>query len=122
MVARNTAADEAGDKHAWYREASPFSGRPIVHPALFARDAIRLLRHNFAHKAIIHAQTDVAYQGVGWPDCDYTVYGYVAELYERNGNTYAVLNTLTVDQDGREIVRDLHTSVIRLRAETDGIR
>ncbi len=111
-------AGAAGDESAWYRNASPFGGRPIVHPALFARDAIRLLGHNFARKASVHAATDLAYQGVGWPDRSYTVYGYVVDLHERNGNSYAVLDTLTVDQDGREIVRHRYTSVIRLRAES----
>ncbi len=110
-------AGAAGDESAWYRDASPFAGRPIVHPAWFARDAIYLLRHNFARKASVHAATDLAYQGVGWPDRSYTVYGYVVDLHERNGNSYAVLATLTVDQDGREIVRHRYTSVIQLRAE-----
>ncbi len=110
-------AGAAGDESPWYGDASPFGGRPIVHPAWFARDAISLLRHNFTYKATIHAATDLAYQAVGWPDRDYTVYGYVVGLYERKGNSYAVLDTLTVDQDGREIVRNRHTSVITLRAE-----
>jgi acyl dehydratase len=110
-------AGAAGDESAWYRDASPFGGRPIVHPALFARDANRLLGHNFAGKASVHAATDLAYQGVGWPDRDYTVYGYVVDLHERNRNNYAELDTLTVDQDGREIVRHRYTSVIRLREE-----
>lgn len=110
-------AAEADNQHAWYREPSPFGGRPIVHPVLFARDPIRLLRHNFAYKATIHAATDLAYQGAGWPDRDYTVYGFIADAYERKGNSYVVVDTLTVDQDGREIVRNRHTSLIRLRAE-----
>lgn len=107
---------EANDDSAWYRDASPFGG-PIVHPAFFARDAIYLLRYNFAYKATVHAETDLAYQGPGYPDRDHTVYGNIAELYERNGNSYVVLDTLTVDQDGREIVRNRHTSVIRLRGD-----
>ena len=110
-------AARAGDEHPWYRDASPFGGRPIVHPAFFARDPIALLRHNFASKATIHAATDLAYQHAGWPDRDYTVYGYIAEVYERKGNSYVIVDTLTVDQDGREIVRNRHTSVIRLRGE-----
>ena len=110
-------AGAAGDGSAWYRDASPFGGGPIVHPAWFARDAIYLLRHNFAYKATIHAATDLAYLSAGWPDRDYAVYGYVVDLYERKGNGYAVLDTLTVDQDGREIARNRHTSVITLRGE-----
>jgi acyl dehydratase len=109
-------AAEAGDASAWYRDASPFGG-PIVHPAYFARDAIALLRHNFTYKATAHAETDLVYFGPGRPDCDYTAYGNVVHVYERNGNSYVLLNTLTVDQDGREIVRNRHTSVIRLRGE-----
>ncbi len=107
-------AADASDDSAWYRDASPFGG-PIVHPAFFARDAIALLRHNFTYKATVHAETDLAYQGPGYPERDHTVYGNVADLYERNGNSYVILDTLTVDQDGREIVRNRHTSVIRLR-------
>jgi hypothetical protein len=45
------------------------------------------------------------------------VYGYVADVYERNGQGYVEVETLTVDQDGREIVRNRHTSLIRLRGE-----
>jgi acyl dehydratase len=110
-------AADASDDSAWYRDASPFGG-PIIHPAYFARDAIALLRHNFAYKATVHAATDLAYQGAGYPGRDHTVYGNVAELYERKGNSYVVLDTLTVDELGREIVRNRHTSVIRLRGET----
>lgn len=107
-------AADASDDSAWYRDTSPFGG-PIIHPAFFARDAIALLRHNFAYKATVHAETDLAYQGPGYPERDHTLYGNVADLYERNGNSYVVLDALTVDQDGREIVRNRHTSVIRLR-------
>jgi acyl dehydratase len=110
-------AARAGDGDPWYHEASPLGGRAIVHPALFARDPILLLRHNFARKATVHAETELAYQHAAWPGRDYTVYGYVAEVYERKGNSYAVAETLTVDEDGREIVRNRHTSVIRLRGE-----
>lgn len=112
-------AAQAGDEHPLYRDASPAGERPIVHPAFFAADPIHLVRHNFAHKATIHAASDLAYQGVGWVDSEYTVYGYIAKVYERKGNHYLVVDTLTVDQDGREIVRNRHTSLIRLRAETE---
>jgi len=111
-------AGAAGDGSAWYRDTSPIGGGPIVHPAWFARDPISLLRHNFAYKATIHASTDLAYQGAGWPERDYTVYGQIVDLYERKGNSYAVLDTLTVDQDGREIVRNHHTSAVTLRGES----
>lgn len=111
-------AEQANDDHPWYRTKSP-SGRPIAQPAIFARDPIRLLRHNFARKATIHAATDLAYRNVGWVDREHTVYGRVAEVYEQRGNSYAELDTLTVDQDGREIVRDRHTSLFRLRTEAE---
>lgn len=110
---------QARDDHPWYRNDAPFGGRPIVHPALFARDPIQLLRHNFAHKATVHAATDLSYQHAGWADREYTVYGYIADVYERKGNSYLVVDTLTADQDGREIVRNRHTSLIRLRAEVE---
>lgn len=110
-------AAQMDDGSSWYREASPFGGRPIVHPAFFARDPIELLRHNFAYKATIHAETDLSYQHAGWPDRDYTVYGYIADAYERKGNSYVVVHTMTVDQDGREIARSRHTSIVRLQGE-----
>jgi alpha-amylase/alpha-mannosidase (GH57 family) len=52
-------------------------------------------------------------------DREYTVHGRIAEVYERKGNSYAVLDTMTVDQDGREILRNRHTSLFRLRAESE---
>jgi len=110
-------AAQMDDQSSWYRGASPFGDRPIVHPAFFARDPIELLRHNFAYKATIHAETALAYQHVAWPDRDYTVFGYIADVYERKGSSYVVVHTLTVDQDGREIARNRHTSIVRLRGE-----
>jgi len=110
-------AAQMDDQSSWYREASPFGGAPIVHPAFFARDPIELLRHNFAYKATIHAETDLAYQHVAWPERDYTVYGYIADVYERKDSSYVVIQTLTVDHDGREIARNRHTSIVRLRGE-----
>jgi acyl dehydratase len=109
-------AAQADDASEWYRGGSPFDG-PIVHPAMLARDPISLLRHNFARKATIHAESDLSYLHAGRPDRDYTVYGNVADVYERRGNGYVVVDTLTVDEDGREIVRNRHTSLIRLGSE-----
>jgi acyl dehydratase len=105
-------AAQRGDVHPWYYEASPFGGRPIVHPALFARDPFRLLRHNFTVGPLVHAASELAYQGVGWPGMSYTVYGYVEHVERRRGRPYFVLDTLTVDRDGREILRGRHTVAI----------
>jgi acyl dehydratase len=109
-------ARNASDDSPWYRDGSPFDG-PVVHPAWFARDAIELIRHDFAFKATVHAASDISYLHAGLPDRDYTVYGTVVDAYERKGNDFLVVDTLTVDQDGREIARNRHTSVIALRSE-----
>jgi acyl-CoA thioesterase FadM len=107
---------EVSDDGPWYRDASPF-GAPIVHPAYFARDPIALLRHNFAYKPIIHTATEITYRHEARVDRDYTVYGYIADVFERNGHGYVVVDTLTVDQDGREIARGALTAVAKLRGE-----
>ncbi len=112
-------AADADDDYPWYRTESPFGG-PVIHPACFARDPIHLLRHNFAYKATVHASTDLTYRGAGFPGRDHTVYGYVVDVYERRGHDYAVIDTLTIDEDGREIARNRHVSLITLRGEKAG--
>lgn len=109
-------ADDLDDPSKWYRDGSPRE-TPIVHPAWFARLPILLWRNTFANKATVHASTEIAYCGPAEAGKEFITYGYVADKFERNRQGYMVLDTMTVDEDGREIARDRHTSVIRLRGE-----
>jgi len=108
----------ADDHSPWYVQASPFGGA-IVHPARFSVDPIRLIRHNYQPRGMpgIFAACDLAYRAPGFVDRGYTVSGYVVDKYERKGNQYIVVDSMTADEDGREIVRSRYTSLVRLRSE-----
>lgn len=106
----------ADDHSSWYIDASPF-GEAIVQPAMFSVDPINLIRHNFQRKASIFAACDLAYRAPGFVDRGYTISGYVVDKYERKGNQYIVVDSMTADEDGREIVRTRYTSLVRLRSE-----
>ena len=109
-------ADQLEDALPWYREGSPWGGA-VVHPSWFARLPILLWRNTFGNKTTVHAETRLRYLAPARADKQFITHGYVAAKYERKGQGYMVLDTLTIDEDGREIARNRHTSVIRLRSE-----
>lgn len=120
VSAEEASAWAAGvDDHTpWYREAFPFGGA-IVHPARFSVDPIYLIQHNGLRRGRpgIFVACDMAYHAPGFADRDYTVYGYVADKYERKGHRYLVVDSRTVDESGREIVRNRYTAIVQLRGQ-----
>jgi hypothetical protein len=100
---------EIGDDHPWYADTPP------VHPAQIARMPIELLHRAMGRRPTIHVASEIEYLAEAKADQEFLTYAYVLETYERKGHGYLVLDALTVDEQGREIVRQRYTSIQRVR-------
>lgn len=101
---------EIEDDHAWFRETPP-----PVHPAQFARIPIELLHRAMGRRPTIHVASDIEYLAEAPAGQEFLTYAYVLETFERKGQGYLVVDSLTVDERGREVVRQRYTSIQRVR-------
>lgn len=102
--------DEIGDEQPWYAETPP-----PVHPAQFARIPIELLHRAMGRRPTIHVASEIDYLAEARADQEFLTYAYVLETYERKGQGYLVIDALTVDERGHEVVRQRYTSIQRVR-------
>lgn len=101
---------EIGDDHDWYEETPP-----PAHPAQFARIPIELLHRTMGRRPTIHVASEIEYLAEARSDQEFLTYAYVLDTFERKGQGYLVLDALTVDEQGREVVRQRYTSIQRVR-------
>ncbi len=106
---------EIEDDHDWYSESPP-----PVHPAQFARIPIELLHRAMGRRPTIHVGSEIEYLAEVSAGQEFLTYAYVLETFERNGQGYLVLDALTVDERGREVVRQRYTSIQRVRGLEGG--
>ena len=100
--------------HSWYRENSPF-GRPIVPTTIFFEEAIRLLDTVYARFGSIHAKQEAEFKNPAFIGEKLKVTGRVADKYIERGRPWVVWETEITGEDGREICRDRHASVVSLK-------
>ncbi len=100
---------EIGDTTEWYAETPP-----PVHPAQFARMPIELLHRAMGRRPTIHVESGIEHLAEARADQEFLTYACVADLYQKKGNDYLVIDTMTVDERGREIVRQRYTSINRV--------
>ncbi|HWQ28338.1 MAG TPA: hypothetical protein VNN12_04890 [Dehalococcoidia bacterium] len=101
---------EIEDDHVWYEEAPP-----PAHPAQFARIPIELLHRAMGRRPTIHVASEIEYLAEARSGQEFLTYAYVLDTFERKGQGYLVLDALTVDEQGREVVRQRYTSIQRVR-------
>ncbi len=95
------------DYHPRYLEVRG-SGSPWVHPSLLLNQSNLTRSPSFGLKAGmagVHAKEEVEFLNPGRVGKQFRVTWKVVEEYEKREKLYTVIETLIVDEDGREILR-----------------
>jgi len=95
------------DYHPRYLEEGD-SGSPWVHPGLLLNQSNLTRSPSFGLKAgmaPVHAKEEVEFLNPGQVGKQFKVTWQEVEEYEKRDKLYTVIETLIVDEDGREILR-----------------
>ena len=116
MVRRMTEVLEEPDM--WYQEGSPFGG-PIAPATISADDYIRVLETRFVHSGAVHTKAEHEFINPVRPGKRYTVRGKVADRYQKKGRDCVIIESVTTDEDGVDIVRSRNILLLSLKARTE---
>lgn len=111
MVRTCAAAIESA--HPWYFEASPFGGR-IAPPTIFDNDTLRMLDEQYERFGSVHAKQAWEFKHPARIGKKVTLTVTVVDKYVRRERPYLVMELLALDEDGLEICRSLHTSLMTM--------
>jgi hypothetical protein len=92
------------------QEVPPFLRDPetealVIEPGILVRNYIGLHRNHFTGEGALHARTEIALARSARAGQTLTVTGRVAEKYVRRERSYVVVESVTVDEEGREVCR-----------------
>jgi 3-hydroxybutyryl-CoA dehydratase len=108
-----TCAGAIESAHPWYFEASPFGGR-IAPPTIFDNDTLRMLDEQYERFGSVHAKQAWEFKHPARIGTTVTLTVTVVDKYVRRERPYLVMELLAVDEDGIEICRSLHTSLMTM--------
>lgn len=100
--------------HPWYFEDSPFGGR-IAPPTIFDNDTLRMLDENYERFGSIHAKQAWEFKNPARLGKKVTVTVRLVDKYVKRDRPWIVMELLVVDEDGLEICRGRHTSLMSLK-------
>lgn len=106
-------ADIADSHHPWFLKDSPFGG-PIAHPTIGANDYSQVLNTKYSAYAVVHTRAAHEFINPIRPGKSYTVKGKIVDRYTRRGRDYLVIETVTTDEDGLEVVRSRNTWLLSM--------
>ncbi len=101
-------------KHPWYFEDSPFGGR-IAPPTLFDNDTLRMLDENYERFGSLHAKQAWEFKHPAKLGKKVTITVRLVDKYIKRERPWIVMELLAVDDDGLEICRGRHTSLMSLK-------
>ena len=109
-----TCAQAIESTHPWYFEDSPYGGR-IAPPTIFDNDTLRILDEQYERFGSIHAKQawEFTYPARLGKKVKLTV--RVVDKYVRRNRPYLVMELVAVDEDGLELCRSTHTSLMTLQ-------
>lgn len=110
-------ADAIETKHPWYFEDSPFGGR-IAPPTIFDNDTLRMLDENYDRFGSIHTRQVWEFKNPAKLGKRITLNARIIDKYIKRGRGYVTMELEAVDEDGLEICRGKHTSLISLEKGT----
>ena len=100
--------------HRWYFEDSPFGGR-IAPPTIFDNDTLRMLDENYERFGSIHAKQEWEFKNPARLGKKATVTVRLVEKYIRRDRPWIVMELVAVDEEGLEICRGRHTSLMGMK-------
>ena len=109
-----TCANAIESRHPWYIEDSPFGGR-IAPSTIFDNDTLRILDENYERFGSIHAKQSWDFKNPAMSGKKVTLTVSVIDKYIKRGRNYIVMELVAVDEDGVEICRGRHTSLMSLQ-------
>lgn len=112
MVRTCAAAIES--THPWYFDDSPFGGR-IAPPTIFDNDTLNMLDEQYERFGSVHAKQAWEFKHPARIGKTVTLTVTVVDKYVRRQRPYIVMELVAVDEDGIEICRSLHTSLMTLQ-------
>lgn len=112
MVA--TCAHAIESAHPWYVGDSPYGG-PIAPPTIFDNDTLNILDEQYERFGSIHAKQAWEFKQPLRVGKQVTLTVTVTEKFVRRERPYIVMELLAVDEDGVEICRSQHTSLMTLK-------
>jgi acyl dehydratase len=92
------------DRNPWYRKESPFGG-PIVPYGVAESDVFKIIAWYLKMKSSLHTHQEFEYHHPIKVGDVLTTVAKVAEKYTRKDRDYLVIDTETMAQDGRLIMR-----------------
>jgi acyl dehydratase len=116
MIRACTGAIESS--HPWYFEDSPFGGR-IAPPTIFDNDTLRMLDENYDRFGSVHAKQAWEFKNPAKLGKRVTLTVRLTDKYVKRGRGWIVMELVAVDEDGREICRSKHTSLMSLKGGTE---
>jgi len=111
-----TCANAIESNHPLYFEDSPFGGR-IAPPTIFDNETLRILDEQYERFGSIHAKQAWEFKNPAKLGKKVTVTVKLADKYIKRGRNYIVMELVAVDEDGVEICRGRHTSLMSLKKE-----
>ncbi|MDA0733670.1 MAG: hypothetical protein O2909_02600 [Chloroflexi bacterium] len=82
------------------------------YPHIAVKEYLEVLRRKHGPISFISAKHKDYYYHPPIPNKRVQVTGWVRDKYERRGRNWLLVETLAIDEDGREIVRSEHTFLI----------
>lgn len=111
-------ANAIESNHPWYFEDSPFGGR-IAPPTVFDNDTLRILDEQYERFGSIHAKQAWELKNPARPGKKVTITVKLIDKYIKRERNYIVMELVAVDEDGLEICRGRHTSLMSLKKGTE---
>jgi acyl dehydratase len=106
-------ANSIESRHLWYFEDSPFGGR-IAPPTVFDNDTLRMLDEKYDRFGSIHAKQVWEFKNPAKIGKKVTLKVRIIDKFIKRERGYITMELVAVDEDGLEICRGKHTSLIRL--------
>jgi len=110
-------ANAIESKHPWYFEDSPFGGR-IAPPTIFDNDTLRMLDEKYDRFGSIHTRQVWEFKNPAKLGKRITLNARIIDKYIKRGRGYVTMELAAIDEDGLEICRGSHTSLISLEKGT----
>lgn len=108
-----TCAHAIESAHPWYLLDSPFGGR-IAPPTFFDNDTLRMLDEQYDRFGSIHAKQSWAFKNPARLGSKVKISVRVVDKYVKRERPYLVMELLAVDDQGVEICRGTHTSLMTM--------
>mgnify|MGYP003589610134 CR=1 FL=1 len=109
-----TCAGAIESARPWYFEDSPFGGR-IAPPTIFDNETLRMLDENYERFGSIHAKQAWEFKNPARLGKKVTVTVRLVEKYVRRDRPWIVMELLAGDEDGVEVCRGRHTSLMSMK-------